>query len=56
MFEPASLGTVPKCIIVCESDLNQTQIHRLHSQHEYISYVRGDYLKLSYLKLTQTRE
>lgn len=31
MFEPESLGTVPKCIIVCEGDLNQTQIHRFHS-------------------------
>lgn len=54
-FEPASLGTVPEWIRVCEGDLNQAQIHRSHSQHEYISYIRGIYyLNLSYLTFTQT--
>lgn len=40
-FESAFLGTVPEYIRVCGGDLNQAQVHRAHSQHEYISYIRG---------------
>lgn len=50
-------GHSSRCIIVCEGNWNQAQIHRAHSQHEYMSYIIGIYyLKLSYLKFTQIWE